>query len=325
MNKRPESRLITDRLAALGEAIRLRVLRLLETHELSVGEVARVVQLPQSTISRHLKILADGGWLEKRSHGTATFYRLTLDDLAPDHRGLWVTVRGQMGLVDEVAEDARRLKSVLAERTLDSQAFFGRIAGEWDSVRNDLFGEHFMAPALLSLLAGEWVVADLGCGTGNVSELLSPCVGRVVAVDSSPVMLEAARLRLAGVKNVEFVEGDLVRLPLGDESVDAAVVALVLHHLERPAEALREAGRVLKRGGSVLVVDMIAHERSEYRQTMGHRHLGFSAGSLREMLGEAGFTGAHVRVMAGAPDARGPGLVVATARRPVIGVGHDRA
>jgi len=315
MNKRTVSNSITDRLAALGEAIRLRILRLLESQELSVGEVAKVVQLPQSTVSRHLKILSDGGWLDRRNHGTATFYRLVLDDLPPALRALWVTVRDQMGLSDDLAGDARRLRGVLAERTLDSEAFFGRVAGAWDEVRNELFGEHFMTSALLALLTREWVVADLGCGTGNVSELLAPCVARVVAVDSSMAMLDAARLRLRGVKNVEFVEGELTRLPLADASVDAAVLALVLHHVERPDSALREAARVLRPGGVVLVVDMIAHDRAEYRQSMGHKHLGFEAGAMREMLDRAGLEGVYVRELPGDSGARGPGLLVATARR----------
>lgn len=315
MNRKTATHSITDRLAALGEAIRLRILRLLEAQELSVGEVAKVVQLPQSTVSRHLKILLDGGWLERRSHGTATYYRLVLDDLAPPLRALWVTVRDQMGQGEDVAGDSRRLKGVLAERTLDSQAFFGRVAGAWDEVRNELFGSHFTAPALLSLLPRRWVVADLGCGTGNVSELLAPCVSRVIAVDASPEMLDAARLRLGSVGNVEFVGGDLTRLPLGDGSVDAAVLALVLHHVEKPEGALLEAHRVVRPGGLVLVIDMIEHERAEYRHTMGHKHLGFDARRLVGLLAGAGFTDAHAREVAGEAGSRGPGLVVATARR----------
>ena len=316
MNRQFESKPVTDRLADLGESVRLRILKLLEAQELSVGEVARVVQLPQSTVSRHLKVLSDGGWLAKRSRGTATFYRLVLDDLSLHARALWLTVREQMGIAGEVAEDARRLAGVLAERRLDSEAFFGRVAGEWDDVRNDLFGDRFMAPALLSFLPREWVVADLGCGTGNVSELLAPCVARVIAVDSSPVMLEAARRRLAGIKNVEFVEGDVARLPLADRSTDAAVIALVLHHLEQPETALREVWRVVRPGGRVLVVDMVGHDRTEYRHSMGHKHLGFEAGAIKGLFDGGGFDRAQVRELAGDPTSRGPGLFVATALRP---------
>src|SRR5687767_1510070 len=119
---------VTDLLGALSEVVRLRILRLLEVEELSVGEVAKVVQLPQSTVSRHLKVLADGGWLAKRNAGTATLYRLVLDDLSLAARTLWLAVRSQIGEAPEIGEDARRLTGVLAERRLDSQAFFGRVA-----------------------------------------------------------------------------------------------------------------------------------------------------------------------------------------------------
>lgn len=308
-------RVITDRLADLGELIRLRVLRLLETEELSVGEVAKVVQLPQSTISRHLKVLGDGGWVAKRNVGTATLYRMVLDDLQMADRALWLAVREQMGRESELAEDARRLAAVIAERRTDSQAFFGRVAGQWDSVRGELFGERFTPVALLSLLPREWTVADIGCGTGNVSELLSPFVRRVIAIDRSPEMLEAARRRLTKATNVEFAEGDLAGLPLADSSVDAAVVALVLHHVEDPARAMAELRRVLRAGGVAVVIDMLPHGRDDYRHTMGHRHLGFSRESIGAMFGGAGFSDVTYNDLPGEPDARGPGLFVSTARR----------
>lgn len=314
MKREAASISVTDRLASLSEPIRLRVLRLLETEELSVGEVAQVVQLPQSTVSRHLKVLAQAGWLARRSEGTATLYRLVLDDLPMEPRALWMTVRDQMEGGPELAEDVRRLRMVLAERRTDSQSFFGRVAGQWDPMRNSLFGEMFTAQGLLALLPREWTVADLGCGTGNASELLAPCVRRVLAVDQSGPMLDAARERLAEFSNVEFVQAGLESLPLADESVDAAVCLLVLHHIEEPVTALREMRRVLRRGhGAALIVDMVQHDRIEYRQTMGHRRLGFSRDEMERMFGEAGLTRPRVAALPGVPDARGPALFAATA------------
>lgn len=309
--------MVTERLAALAEPIRLRIARLLEAEELTVGEVAKIVQLPQSTVSRHLKILAEGGWLARRSAATATLYRLVLDDLPPESRSLWITVRGQMTETPDLAEDGRRLAAVLAERRLDSQAFFGRVGGEWDAVRASLFGHGFTARALLSLLPREWTIADLGCGTGNASELLAPHAERVIAVDLSAPMLEAARRRLAGRTNVEFAEGSLERLPLADRSVDAAVCFLVLHHIDEPARAVREMRRILRRdhgGGVALIVDMVEHDRNEYRQTMGHKHLGFGTDQIGRVLGESGFGQVRVQVLPTDPDAKGPALFVATGR-----------
>lgn len=315
--KRSASISVTDRLAALGEMVRLRVLRLLEAEELSVGEVAQVVQLPQSTVSRHLKVLADGGWIARRNEGTATLYRLVLDDLAPQARALWCAVRDQMGASPELEEDSRRLRAVLDERKTDSQTFFGRVSGEWDSLRNELFGTRFTAVALLSLLPRDMVVADVGCGTGNIAEILAPIAQRVYAIDGSGAMLAAARRRLSQHKNVEFVESPLDRIPLHSKTIDVAAAALVLHHLPDPVPALREMHRLLRtdsNGGVALIVDMVRHDREIYKRSMGHVHLGFSKDTTLGMLKDAGFTDGTYRELPSEADAKGPGLFVAIAR-----------
>jgi SAM-dependent methyltransferase len=309
--------LVTDRLAALSDMTRLRVLRLLECEALSVGEIAQVVQLPQSTVSRHLKVLAETGWVVRRSEGTASFYRLLMDDLASESRTLWLAVREQIPSSHEVEEDQRRLRSVLAERKTDSLSFFGRFAGEWDHLRTELFGGRFTSLALLSFLRSDWTIADLGCGTGNASELLSPVVERVIAVDVSGPMLEAARERLKDAANVTFVEAVAEKLPIPDRTIDAAVAVLVLHHTPDPASLLKEAARVLRAGragGMLLVVDMVEHDRAEYRHTMGHQHLGFSKAEMARMMMAAGFVETTYRELPTEPDARGPGLFVATGR-----------
>lgn len=276
--------------------------------------MCEALQLPQSTVSRHLKVLADGAWLVKRHAGTAIFYKLVLDDLSPANRGLWTTVRDQIGPSGELAEDQRRLQAVLAERMTDSQSFFGRVAGEWDDVRAQLFGERFTPQALLALLDPSWVVADLGCGTGNASELLAPHVARVIAVDQSEPMLAAAKRRLAGVKNAQFVQASIDRVPLNPASVDATVSVLVLHHVERIAPALAEMRRLVKPGGASLVIDMAEHDRAEYRQTMGHKHLGFAKSAMETAMREAGFANVRYTELARDPEARGPGLFVAVGR-----------
>ncbi|MEM9082325.1 MAG: metalloregulator ArsR/SmtB family transcription factor, partial [Planctomycetota bacterium] len=251
---------VTDRLSALSEAVRLRIVRLLEQQELSVGEVAAVVQLPQSTVSRHLKQLANAGWVAKRPIGTATFYSLVLDDLPEPARDLWTAIRSGIDTDDpDIQEDNRRVRAVLDNRKSDSRSFFGRIAGEWDEIRLELFGEHFTSLGLLALIPPTWTIADFGCGTGNATELLAPYVGKVIAIDQSQPMLEAAQKRLGKRDNVEFLEGAIESCPLNTNAVDAAVTVLVLHHLPDPAEAIREMARVTKPGGLVLAVDMHAH------------------------------------------------------------------
>lgn len=307
--------LLSNRLAVLSEPIRVRILRVLERAELSVGEVAQVVQLPQSTVSRHLKTLADDGWLVKRAEGTAALYRMVLDDLPSDARALWVTVRDTLAQTPELEEDARRVVSVLAERKNDSQSFFGRVAGAWDDVRSGLFGDKFTLQALAALLPAEATVADIGCGTGNVAELAAPFVKRVIAADFSPAMLAAARKRLAGVENVEFVVGELPDLAIPDASADVVFCVLVLHHLADPAQSIRELARITRASGRVVIVDMLEHDRETYRHTMGHRWLGFAPAAVERMLKDAGLTKARVTALPSDPQAKGPGLFVATAER----------
>jgi DNA-binding transcriptional ArsR family regulator len=250
--KAPRTIQAAERLGSLSEPVRLRVLALLATEELSVGEVAKILQLPQSTVSRHLKALAEAGWVEKRAAGTATLYSMEPDELEEAARALWAPVQRSLEGSREIAEDRERLAAVLAERPADSQAYFGRIGGEWAQVRRELFGDRFTLEALAGLVPPEWVVADLGCGTGDVAAVLGPLVERVVAVDLSSAMLEAAKGRLAGCPSVEFVEGSLESLPLEDGSVDAAVCSLGHAGAGRAGAQRDPAGRARDAGADGL-------------------------------------------------------------------------
>ena len=299
-------------LAQLGDLARVRLLLLVERTELGVGELATASQLPQSTVSRHLKALHEHGWIVKRSEGTASLYRLPVDALDPDLRRLWETTRDRLASSPVFLDDASRLKEVLAGRRSDSQAFFGRIGGEWHEVRHELFGTGFGVDAMLGLLDPEWVVADLGCGTGDAAERLAPVVSEVVAVDRERAMLEASRKRLAEFDNIRFVEGDLLDLDLKSESVDAAVMMLVLHHLREPSAAVAEAARILRPGGVLLVVDMVAHDRDTYQLTMGHEHLGFEESAIHGLGESGGFGRVSWRRLRPMPGGKGPGLFAAS-------------
>jgi ArsR family transcriptional regulator len=317
VDARSETPALLSRLTTLGDLARLRMLRLLDAHELSVGELARALQLPQSTVSRHLKVLHEGSWIIKRTEGTASLYRLVEDALAAPARALWRLAREEMGANATLDEDDNRLAEVLVERRQDSRTFFGRLGGEWDHVRGDLFGHQFTAEALPALVDDAWTVADLGCGTGNATEMLAPYVRKIFAVDREPSMLAAARKRLEGKDNVEFVEGGLTGLPLADGAVNAAMIFLVLHHLEDPEAAVTEAARILAPGGVLLVVDMVSHDRESYRHTMGHRHLGFDEETVSGWGERAGLRTQYHRLR---PDthAKGPGLFVATMRKEEV-------
>ncbi|HEX6307478.1 MAG TPA: metalloregulator ArsR/SmtB family transcription factor, partial [Longimicrobiales bacterium] len=257
---------IHGRIGSLADPTRTRLLLLLARHELSVGELCAAVQLPQSTVSRHLKLLSDEEWVVTRSEGPSRYYRLAprLDAAA---KRLWQVVRDELASTAEAAQDEARAVQLLSERRTRSQEFFSSRAGQWDAVRTELFGARAGLAGLLALLRDDAVMGDLGCGTGAVAAELAPYVGRVIAVDESKAMLASARRRLHGRDNVELRAGSLEALPIEDGELDAAVMSLVLHYVPEPVAALSEARRSIVPGGRILVVDMMAHGRAEYRET----------------------------------------------------------
>src|SRR6185436_10636026 len=242
---------IHDHLASLSDTTRSRVLLLLDRQELTVSELCSIIQLPQSTVSRHLKALADGGWITARAEGTSNLYAMTRE-LDAAARRLWLLVREQVGPTAAAAQDQRRLQSALAERRTKSQEFFSSSAGQWDRLRDELFGDRFHLAALAAFAESEWTVGDLGCGTGQTSAALAPFVAHVVAVDASAAMLQAAKKRLHGFENVDLRRGELEALPIDDARLDAATLMLVLHHVPDPVRALAEVARVVKPGGRVI-------------------------------------------------------------------------
>jgi ubiquinone/menaquinone biosynthesis C-methylase UbiE/DNA-binding transcriptional ArsR family regulator len=306
---------IFDDLTALADATRSRMLLVLERHELTVSELCAILQLPQSTVSRHLKTLSDTEWVASRREGTSRYYTLALDDRGAATRRLWALLREQVNQTPGADQDARRLRGVLGRRQSKSQEFFASSAGQWDRLRQDLFGRDSYLRALPGLLDPEWVVGDLGCGTGQVAASLAPFVKQVIAVDRSNEMLQAARRRVRDLPNVDVRRGELEALPIGDRELDAATLLLVLHHLSGPLEALTEAARVLRPGGRLLICDMLPHDREVYRQQMGHVWLGFGDESLTRLLGNAGFDRIRIAPMSADPDAKGPALFVASARK----------
>jgi ArsR family transcriptional regulator len=228
---------------------------------------------------------------------------------------LWRVVREQAAAIPAAAEDARRLRSVLAQRETRSQRFFSSAAGQWDRLRAELFGPRAELAGLLGLLDPSWSVGDLGCGTGQVSAALAPFVARVVAVDNSPAMLSAARERLGDAPNVELRAGDLEALPAEDGELDAALLVLVLPYVEAPGEVVAEAARVVKPGGRVLVVDMMPHGRDDFRQTLGHQWQGFGEEQVRGWMDAARLEAVRYVPLPPDPIAKGPTLFAASARR----------
>jgi ubiquinone/menaquinone biosynthesis C-methylase UbiE len=311
-------------LASLADPTRARLILALERHELAVAELCDVVQLPQSTVSRHLRLLSDEGWLASRAEGTSRYYRVSAE-LEPEARALWEVVREPLQGATEAAGDEERSRAVVRRRRSLSQEFFATSADRWDSVRRDLFGEAPEIEALLALLDPGWEVGDLGCGTGGVAVRVARYVKRVVAVDESEAMLAAARERAAraavgarpveAVAVMEFRQGHLESLPIADASLDVALLVLVLHYVAQPERALAETWRVLRPGGRVLVVDMEAHGRPGYAETMGHLWPGFEWERMEGWLRAAGFTSAREHHLPPQPGVRGPMLFASVATK----------
>lgn len=311
----PEALGVLERMAVLGDPVRCRILLLSEQQELTVTELCAILQLPQSTVSRHLKTLLDDGWVEARKDGTSRLY-CARERTSETARELWALVRRELSTSARSREDQRRLLAVLAERPGRSQAFFSTTAGRWAEMRQELFGQRFDLEAMLALLDPEWTVADLGCGAGDLAAALAPHVGHVLAIDESPEMLAAAGERLSDLENVDVRQGRLEELPIGDAEVDAAAVMLVLHHVASPETVLREAARCLRPGGKLLIVDMLPHERELFRSEMGHVWLGFERQRIESWLRAAPLDKVRFTTLTPQHDANGPSLFAASAVKP---------
>jgi len=310
---------VLDWMSALGDMTRVRVLHACQQHELSVADICSVLRIPQSTASRHLKVLSEDRWLVSRRDGTSNLYALDREHLPSPAKQLWKLIREQFNQDPILRDDDARLEQVLLQRRTQSQAFFASAAGKWDRLRGELFGQRVDLKMALGLLPSNAVVGDLGCGTGATADFLSDFTARIIAIDDSAEMMRAARERLRNRNNVELHKSSLESLPLDDGTLDVAFLNLVLHHVSDPSAVIREVRRVLSPAGRIIVVDMQQHDREEYRQQMGHVWLGFSEKQLTTLLQDAGLRPERHVALAPDPDGRGPALFVATAtRHPTI-------
>lgn len=300
-------------LQTLADVTRVRLLRLLELEELSVSELCSVVQSPQSTVSRHLKVLAEDHWVASRRDGTAHRYRVELDKWPTSRQGLWQWVKEQSE-THATLLDQQRLARVLAERSR-SEAFFTSTAEQWDRLRVELFGYQLDAFAVAGTLDSRWVVGELGCGSGALCHLLSPFVHEVIGIDSSAAMVGAATQRLHGVCNVRIVKAALEEVPLSDNVFDVAWLVLVLPYVDDPVSVLREAGRLIRPGASLIIADLLPHDRENYRSEMGHVRLGVDAPQLNSWLSESGLVVAKYLTLPPDPLAKGPALFQCIVKR----------
>ncbi len=271
-----------------SDPTRVRILALLAREELAVQELMDVLGMAQSRVSRHLAILREAGLLRVRRDGTYVFYRFDI----PPHgawRDAWDLVLNNLGDDSTVERDAAALSQVMDARANRTRSFFDSVGPEWDALRK-IFGDDALRARAISRLVGrDQTVADIGTGTGILAAELRRLGLRVVAIDNSQRMLEAARAKLdrEGLDGVELKQGEAGALPIGDGAVDAALAHMVLHYVPSPGEAIREMARAVRPGGTVVVVDFVTHEHEWMRQELGVTWLGFDAAEVRSWFDDA--------------------------------------
>lgn len=275
---------------AVADPSRVRILAILDHHELTVSELVLVLGQSQPRVSRHLKLLQDAGFLHRKAEGRSAFYRLErsgptgpllralLDDIDVDDH--------------ELAADARRLQSIRDARDQQARTYFEQVAGSWDAMRHRHVAETEIENALVDMLRGRYVrgLLDLGTGTGRVLEIAAPHIEAGIGVDLSRDMLAVARhkLEVEGLHHCDVRHGDLRHLSLPDGSMDMAVLHHVLHFLDDPADALAEAARTLRPGGTLVVVDFATHDEEVLRTDHQHQRLGFDTDEMEVWCRAAG-------------------------------------
>jgi ubiquinone/menaquinone biosynthesis C-methylase UbiE/DNA-binding transcriptional ArsR family regulator len=276
-------------LEALGEPTRLRLAVLLGEAELTVTELTAILGQSQPRVSRHLKLMVDAGLVERHREGAWAFFRLSDSTSAR-------LVHDALGALDTtdatLSADRARLDGVRAERARQADGYFARHASDWDQLRALHVSEDDVEKALLDAIGhGPFqAVLDLGTGTGRMLQLLAQRSQRCIGVDLSPSMLSVARANIerSGLRNVQLRHGDIYALPVERGGYDVIVIHQVLHYLDDPARAVREAVRALRPGGRLFVVDFAPHELEFLRTEHAHRRLGFSADEITDALSEAG-------------------------------------
>lgn len=272
---------------ALADETRLRLLNLLLRHELNVNEIVSVMGMGQPRISRHLKILTDCGLLKFRRDGLWVFYSASREGRGGSFNELFSDFTGND---QDLKQDYNAMKAVLEEGLQEKTRFFDSIAPDWDDIKLGIFGTVKLSDEIVERMTDCHVAADLGCGTGELLVPIRKKARRVIGVDKSPKMLEEAERRLASNgKGIELRIGEMEHLPMRDREADTAIINMVLHHLPSPDSSILEAGRVLKTGGSLIIVDLDKHQNEDMRKKYEHRWLGFTKKNIEKWLSAGGF------------------------------------
>jgi ubiquinone/menaquinone biosynthesis C-methylase UbiE len=284
-------------LKAMADPTRLRLLAILDTEELSVNEMVRVMGMGQSRISRHLAVLKDADLLAQRREGTWSYYSIPS---TVDGKGLLSAFRESMEYKTTINGDGPRIQKVIEDRRDQSLTYHEKVAESWDDIRAEYFGLRVRNRALAGLIPPNWTVADIGCGTGFLLFALAPLVKKAIGIDNSNEMLRVARrkAREMDISNVDFIKAEMHDIPLKDKTLDGLTASMVLHHAPDPVEVAREWGRIVKPGGKVSIVELEKHEHEWLREEMADVWLGFDPKELRSFFRSAGFEQIRVEKVA---------------------------
>jgi len=282
--------IVLNALTAAGEATRLRLLALLAEAELTVTELVTILGQSQPRVSRHLKLLAEAGLVERHREGSWVFFLISQSGPAA---GFVRDVINRLAATDtQLVADRARLTEVREARAEQAARYFASHAANWDEVRAMHLPEERVEAAILDAVgpAPLNAVLDLGTGAGRMLEILAPKATRACGVDQSPQMLSVARARLerGGLRNAQLRQGDIYALPLELDVYDLVVMHQVLHYLDDPLRAIREAARALRPGGRLLIVDFAPHAEESLRLAHAHRRLGFAGDEVAGYLASAG-------------------------------------
>jgi ArsR family transcriptional regulator len=276
-------------LKALADPLRLRILAAVCEEELTVGEVQEIVQSAQSSVSRNLAILRDAGFIHDRKEGTNVYFSARQDMAAPT-RELFKALQARLAEIPEVRRDRARLAVCRRRRLQRSQSYFESVAGDWERIRKSYFDDRVASLAIEKLLPRDLTLADIGCGTGSLTFELARFARKVIGVDLAGEMLRRGRAlaKERGIDNVEFRQGDALKLPLATHGVDAAFCVMVLHFLPDPERAIAGLCRITRPGGRVILVDLVEHKQEWMREQMAHRWPGFGRKQIEKWFGAAG-------------------------------------
>ncbi len=304
--------ILLQTLKALSDATRLRLIRVLMRYELSVNELVTILEMGQSRVSRHLKILAEANLVRSRRDGLWVFYTARQEQ----HNNALLKTLEPFFTVDDIAQkDMTMAASILEDRAVKTRQFFNNIADHWDSLSHEILGGFDLGTAVLEAMPKPCkVAADLGCGTGTVLERLRPNVELLIGVDASPRMLELSRRRFAEhADTVSLRIGDLDHLPLRNEEVDFACINMVMHHVSSPEKALLEVYRSLKPQGSLIITDFDKHNNERMRTDYGDHWLGFATDTMADLLTASGFVVSQTKLH---PVEQGLSLAITCAIKP---------